>query len=1541
MKKSKKHSTKQFDEAIKCHLAKKWQEAILLYREVIKEDPGNANVWGNLGSALKITGALEEAEYCLRHAIELNPSDYNHFYNLGNTLRELKKIDEAISAYRQALLINPLFSWAHYNLGLTFDEQGQVEEAMASYKEALKVDPQHYDANLNLGALYEAEGVLSKAISYYRAAIESDPNRAPAYNNLALALQNAGLPAEGLEMGQQALKLEPGQHRIASNTLMTLQYLPDVTNEMLLESAKTYGRRFSEARSLRPASARGRKLRIGYVSADFCSHPVGLFLYHVLERHDRENFEVYCYSNGGQRDEVTEVISATSQWRNIREASDEAVIQQIQEDGIDILIDLSGHTANNRLPVFALRTAPVQVSWLGYFATTGLPAMDFVILDPYHAPPGSETQFCERIIRLPHSRFCYHPVPFAPEVSGPPFLKNGFITFGSFNNTAKLNDKVLSSWASILQAVPNSHLILKWRTFADKSFCQRIKDFFRVQGIDAERIELRGVSVHRQLLEEYADIDIALDPFPFSGGHTSCEALWMGVPVVTLYLDRVVSRQTWCFLNNIGMPELAAGDVAGYVRMAVELANKTDALQELRKIIRDKMRTSSLCDDKNFTRLLEDAYREAWQSITGEMLSSPAQSSGSTLSPVAKAETLYQSAIQAWQQGNITGARQHLEAAIALNPEVAVYYADLGVMLKHLGLSEARMVCYQKAIELAPEEALYHNNLAGALNEAQRYVEGEAAARRAITLQPDGADAWFNLGSSLAGQERWADSAEAFDTAIKYRVKWSDASKAAGEAWRMLGNWKEAGKRFYAAWLSLPEDANADTKAALLNDIGFAYQCLYCFSDAEHYFRQALALKPDEVELLTNLGNNLKATAKFDEADRLYRRVLELRPDLAGGYCNLGTVEQSIGNYEEAIKCYRQALELAPQLREAWSNLGACLTYSPFHGPAEVLDAFEKFNLQIAQPLFDSRPHKNDRNLKRRLRIGYVSPDFRKHAVAYFALPLIEGHRKENVEVYCYYNHPQVDEWTERFRQAADHWFPCAGSSDESLAERIRTDGIDILIDLAGPTEGGRLLTFARKPAPVQVTWMGYVTTTGMNAMDWRITHVDADQEGTEIFYSEKLWRIPGTMWCYRPLSGMPDVSPPPVENKGYISFGSFNRYSKNSLLVLETWASILNQVPHSRLIICVPEGSIREQMMRFFADRGIEPGRISAFAKVSHNDFWKLHSEVDIALDPFPFGGGTTTCETLWLGVPLVTCTGKVGGDFAPRFASRMGYAFLNNLGLSELAAETVERYVEIAVNLANKPESLAVLRKTLRLRMANAPLTDEKRFVREMEEAYRTMWQQWCKQPSKINNQRDIKMKTFLHVGCGRKCKDQTTLGFNVPEWNELRLDIDIDVKPDIVGTMLDMSAVSDASVDAVYSSHNIEHLYPHEVSIALSEFKRVLKPEGFIVITCPDLQSVCSLIAEDKLTEPAYLSSAGPIAPLDILYGHRPAIAEGNLYMAHRCGFTQKVLIGTLREAGFSMVASKRRGHPNYDLWALAVLQPMTEDELRPLALAHFPK
>ena len=923
------------------------------------------------------------------------------------------------------------------------------------------------------------------------------------------------------------------------------------------------------------------------------------------------------------------------------------------------------------------------------------------------------------------------------------------------------------------------------------------------------------------------------------------------------------------------------------------------------------------------------------------------------------AQGCHNQAVAAWNEGKAESARDLMRAAISAHPQVATYHANLAMMLKGAAPPQERAPHYRQAIALDPTVPVWYTNLAAVLNEANDHTAAEATATDGLKLDAKRPETWFNLGSALAGQQRWQEAAQAFDTACKNQADWLAALLAAGQAYRSAGELRQSLDRYSAARTLLLQQTSQTPEqrqtqmGPVCQALGVLLSQCHQHAAAETHLREALQTLPGDLAVLTDLGNALTAQGKLDAAAHCYQQVVNAAPHLAGAHVNIGTICQTLGQHEEALAHYRAALEIDPALPTSYGNMGTSLTYSTRHGPADLKACYDQFDQLVAKPLLDPRPYTheaNDSNPHRPLRVGYVSPDFRRHAVAYFALPLLQGHRADNadnVQVFCYYNHRQNDEWTQRFKALSTGWVDCVGWDDATLAERIRADHIDILVDLAGHTEGGRLLCFARRPAPVQVTWMGYVTTTGLSAINYRLTHADADPVGVEADYAEKLVRLAGTMWCYRPLEGMPAVSPAPHVRNGFVTFGAFNRFSKASTKVLDCWASILAAVPQSQLLLCIPEGSVRQTVTQLFAAHGVEAHRLRFFYKVSHAEFWALHGEVDIALDPFPFGGGTTSCETLWLGVPLVTCTGGAG-SFAPRFASRMGQVFLHALGLPELVTHSEVEYAQVATRLAHDPQRLTHLRQNLRQRMAASPLTDEPRFVREIESAYRQMWHDWISHTAPLETTMTLSMtpnmtqapQTFLHVGCGPKRKDRTTKGFNTPDWHEIRLDIDASVSPDIIGTMTDMSAVGNASVDAIFSSHNIEHLYPHEVSVALAEFVRVLKPDGFLVLTCPDLQEVCRLVAQDKLLEPAYTSPAGPITPLDILYGHRPPMALGNLYMAHRCGFTEKVLIGTLRACGFSVVASRKRAHPHYDLYALASKSAMAEADMRQLAGAHFP-
>lgn len=493
---------------------------------------------------------------------------------------------------------------------------------LAACRQIIETHGGNADAQLDVGVLLLNFGFLTHARECFEQAHMLAPTDLRAQVNLANLARDGGDHAQSHRLYAALLQRLPNHPLIRRNALVSLEYDPAAADAERFARAQDWGE-WALVRAggviPRPAlrSLDDRPLRIGYVSADFCQHTVGLFVKDVLKAHDPARVTVFAYSAGTVADWVTDEIRAACTWRDVTTLDDAALADLIRQDGIDVLVDLSGHTAGSRLTVFARRAAPVQVSWLGYFATTGLPYIDAVLLDEWHAPPGTEAQFVEPIVRLPGGRFCYQPVPWSPtEVAPLPSSRTGYITFGCFNNTAKLNAGVFDIWAKLLAAVPDSRLVLKWRTFADEPLCASIRAAFAQRGIDPQRLDLLPASFHVDVLKEYADIDIALDPFPFSGGLTSCEALWMGVPVVTWPQSRVVSRQTFAFLSTMGLSELSAKNGDDYVRIAVELANDPARLTELRSTLRTRMQSAPLMDVIGFTRQLEQCLRDLHQKIS-------------------------------------------------------------------------------------------------------------------------------------------------------------------------------------------------------------------------------------------------------------------------------------------------------------------------------------------------------------------------------------------------------------------------------------------------------------------------------------------------------------------------------------------------------------------------------------------------------------------------------------------------------------------------------------------------------------------------------------------------------------------------------------------------------------------------------------------------------------------------------------------------------------------------------------------------------------
>lgn len=700
--------------------------------------------------------------------------------------------------------------------------------------------------------------------------------------------------------------------------------------------------------------------------------------------------------------------------------------------------------------------------------------------------------------------------------------------------------------------------------------------------------------------------------------------------------------------------------------------------------------------------------------------------------PAARARQLHARAVEAHAAGRQGEAAGLLRAAIALDPGPACFHADLAVMLKAAVPDEERLPHYRRAIELDPSNPAYLANYAAALNGLGRHAEAEEAATAAVGLAPERGESWHNLGRALAAQERWADALAAFEQALASGLRAAPTRLAAARA-ALSGNvFLRARDHFSAALADLP--LTGEQRVECETGLAKAAAALGDGHTALAALQRALAIAPADAALLIELGNLHKRLRRTQAAREAYQRALQVLPGCLEARFNLAALAQDLCEYADAAAAYRGLLADDPQLVTGWHNLVACLAYDAATQPGAVAAELRGFESRVAAPLRRQYRHAGSRDPARPLRVAYVSADFRAHPIGYLALPLVAGHDRRQVHVTCYGSQLRHDEWTGRFRAAADQWVEVHAFSDDALADRVAADGIDILVDLAGHSEGNRLLAFARKPAPVQVTWMGYVTTTGMSAMDWRLTHSDADPAGAERDYVERLWRLPGGMWCFRPLPGMPEVAPAPMGRNGFVTFGVLNRFSKNSPQALAAWGELLRRVPDARLLVNAPPGEATAKLHSAFAAHGVAAERVQTFSHVDHARFWELHARVDIALDPFPFNGGMTTCETLWMGVPVVSCCGiepdepAASASFPARFASRMGRALLRSLGLDELAHGTAQACVEAAVGLAGDAGRLAALRCGMRDRMLGSPLMDAPRFVREVEAAYRAMWRDWC---------------------------------------------------------------------------------------------------------------------------------------------------------------------------------------------------------------------
>nr|WP_274605646.1 tetratricopeptide repeat protein [Allochromatium vinosum] len=1183
--------------------------------------PEDSDALNTLGTALQRLGQHREARDCFEQAIARRPDFALAHNNLGTLLSDQGRFEAAIACFDRALAIDPQSVEAHSNRGLALRALGRVDEALEAYDRILAIRPTAIEVLNKRAILLQALGRLDAALADLDRALTIAPDYADAWTNRGNLLKDQGRLDEAQDAYHRALEIEPDRLEAWHNRLLALNYQADVTREAVFEAHCDFARRLG-ARVIRlPARVPAaqdrdprRRLRLGLVSGDFRRHSVAFFLRPVLERLDRRAFEVFGYMTSHQRDDLTRIFQGlTDGWRECAGLGARALANQIRADGIDLLFDLSGHTEGNVLPAFAARPAPVQITWIGYPNTTGLATLDYRLVDAVTDPPGDADAFhSERLIRLPRGFLCYRPLDaaYGLAVGSAPCLKQDWITFGSFNNLAKITPETLDLWSAVLHAVPRARLRLKSHRAAEVQVWERLVADLERRGIAPERLEtLPRADSQEAHLEQYQGIDIALDTYPYHGTTTTCEALFMGVPVVTLVGDRHAARVSASLLTRVGLNDWIAYSSDDYVRIAADLAADRRRLNDWRAALRPRLEQSPVRDELGFTRILEGVLWRMWQ---------------------------------AWCAGESPGVFEvePVEAPIT-TPSVSERQA----VIEHF--------------------------------EQGRLAEAERAAQVLVERYPRASFGWKALGTSLARVRRSREAVVALRHAL----------------------------------------ALSPDEAETLETLGKVLLNLNRLEEAEDCLRQAVELQPDDADAHNTLGAVLAARGHLTQAADSYRRALAICPETAPTLSNLATLLKDLGCVDEALEVYARALELQPQAAAIHSNRLFCLNYHSGLSREQVFAEHLEFQVQQATRIEPLPRVERDRDPRRRLRLGLVSADFRYHSVAFFIAPVIEHLDRQAFELVCYSRSHQRDAITESFERHASVWRACADLSDADLARLIRADGIDILIDLSGHSRGNALPVFAARPAPVQLSWIGYPNTTGLAAMDYRLVDDLTDPPGeADRYHSERLIRLPKGFLCYRPLIRADElpVGPPPSRDRGYVTFGSFNALGKISPVTLELWSAVLGAAPESRLKLkssLAADGDAWDRVLEHFRARGIDPQRLEILpCSGTHKAHLERYRDIDIALDTYPYHGTTTTCEALFMGVPVVTLAGD-------RHAARVGVSLLSRVGLNELIASSPEEYARIALGLASEPEHLSLLRASLRERLERSPLRDEMGFTRTLE--------------------------------------------------------------------------------------------------------------------------------------------------------------------------------------------------------------------------------
>lgn len=885
----------------------KTAEAEMALQRVMVLAPGHILAVKNNAALLQSLQRHEEACAMYRKAILLDRHDPMNYCCLGVSLQATGALDEAMAAYRQMLEISPGDAVAYNNIGSIQQARGHLELARQSFQQALEAKPDFADAFCNLGICLLNLGKFDESLDCTLRAIELDPAHLQARTNISSVLFRLGRNDEAMEQCRQALAVNPEWQFIHSNLLFSLAHSEQAEAGALLSEHLRYAEQFEAPhRAHWPRHANSadpqRRLRVGIVSADLYSHVISSYITPVLEhlRH-APGLELLAYANSLHDDPSSRHLQTlVSVWRQVENLSDDKLAQLIIDDGIDVLIDLSGHTGGNRLLTFARKPAPLQASWMGYPLTTGLQAIDYYFSDRYFSPPGMlDAQFSEKLLLLPASA-PFLPPADAPPVSPPPALKNGHVTLGSFNRPSKLSKKVIARWSRLLRALPDARMLLAG--MPNEQMSDKLRAWFAEEHIASERLDFHGHTDTAAYLKLHDLVDLCLDTSPYSGGTTNLYALWMGVPTLTLSGPTLASRNGASILSHVGLDEFIALDEADFVAKGVRIAADVPYLSVLRTQTRTRMSNAAIGQPALIAAGLENALRTAWQRWCNGLPpisfeSAPEQSplierahSHKALHEV-KVDVALPLALEHHQAGRLEAAETLYLAILHVQADHAIANHNMGLLAGQLGFHDAALPYLHKALQCAGDESDFHCSYARGLLQAGQPQQALAVIEAALELGHD---------STMA-------------QALRHRAHQLLASAgkhpSPAEEEQLVALF-EAGRH-------MELETAAQALAVRYPASGFAWSVLGTAlqlqgKDALQTLLQAVELAPADAQALSNLGNEWQAHGEHSNAIACYQRALELDPHFAAAYGNLARAQHALGKLDDAANNFRQALALTP-----------------------------------------------------------------------------------------------------------------------------------------------------------------------------------------------------------------------------------------------------------------------------------------------------------------------------------------------------------------------------------------------------------------------------------------------------------------------------------------------------------------------------------------------------------------------------------------------------------------------------------------------------